>query len=80
MKKAIGYKEFTSKKGNVCKILTVSEPFPVGMEKMYGVKVEDIFIPAECKLVVTPKDMNREVEVDYVIQGSYARVSDVRFK
>lgn len=78
MKKLIGYKEFTSKKGNVCRMITVLEPYHSVSDKLMGERAEDIFVPDTCTHVFTAKDIGKNVDVSYDIQGSFARVSDIK--
>lgn len=81
-KKVLGFRKFTSKGGNECRMLTVMEPYTDHAKQAgaVGNRVEDLFIPRECNFVVTEKDVGREVIVDYDVVGNRAYVSSVTWK
>ena len=80
--KVVGYREFQSKKGNKCRMLTVMSPY-TDREKekgSVGNRTEDIFLPDDCDLTITEADIGKEVVVDYSIVGGRAFVNGVVLK
>lgn len=80
-KTLIGYKEFKSKKGELCRVATVSEPYTEFAKKngAVGVRVEDIFVPSGVKFSATEADMGREVDISYDVMGNRAYVTDITY-
>ncbi len=80
-KKVVGYSEFNRKDGGTCRVITVSEPYSSRQKSRgaIGLKCEDIFLPDDCTLAVTEKDIGREVEVDYEISSGRAYVVGVAY-
>ncbi|MCH5272734.1 MAG: hypothetical protein J1E35_03580 [Lachnospiraceae bacterium] len=80
-KKVVGYSEFNSKSGGLCRVVTVSEPYNERQKQKgaVGLKCEDIFLPSDCTLKVTEKDIGREVNIDYEISSGRAYVIGVAY-
>lgn len=80
-KKVVGYNEFNSKSGGTCRVVTVSEPYSARMiaKGAIGSKCEEIFLPDDCTLIITEKDIGRELNIDYEINSGRAYVVGVAY-
>lgn len=80
-KKVVGYNEFQRKDGGVCRVVTVSEPYSTRQKSRgaIGLRCEDIFLPDDCTLGVTEKDIGRELNIDYEICSGRAYVIGVAY-
>lgn len=74
MKKLIGFKRFTSRKGApTCIAVLASQYTPQQNERgSYGCDVEQVFLPQEQFDYLTVEDLGKEVITDYDIIGSRA--------
>lgn len=77
--KVAGYREFESKKGNRCRLLTLMTPYS-DREKENGAvgnRMEEIFLPEGCNLKITESSIGQSVAVDYSVRGGRASVENV---
>lgn len=77
-KKLIGFKRFTSKKGNPTCIVVVATPFDERQNEKgsYGCDVETMFLPKELFDYLTPEDLGKEVTMSYDIVNRQAFLRD----
>lgn len=82
MSKVAGYREFQSKKGNTCRLLTVLSPYSDKEREKgcVGNRTEDIFLPDDCDLKITEADIDKEVVIDWSVVGGRAFVNGVVLK
>lgn len=80
--KIVGYREFDSKRGNTCRLLTVISPYnDRDKEKgAVGNRTEEIFLPDACKLKITEASIGQDVVVEYSVSGGRAYVENVVLK
>lgn len=80
--KIIGYREFESKKGNTCRLLTLMSPYSDRDKEKgaVGHRVEDIFLPDACKLKITEASVGQDAVVEYSVSGGRAYVENVVLK
>lgn len=71
MKILLGYKRFTSKKGQDYCVALISRPLTEREQQRgsVGLAVEEIFLPDEQKNYLTPDHLNKPVDIDYDIVG-----------
>lgn len=77
--KIAGYKEFTSKKGHECRLLTLMTPYS-DREKERGAvgnRMEEIYLPDGCNLRITEDSIGQKVSVEYSVRGGRASVENV---
>lgn len=80
--KIVGYREFDSKKGNTCRLLTLMTPYS-DREKEKGAvgnRTDDIFLPDACKLKITEASIGQDAVVEYSVSGGRAYVENVVLK
>lgn len=78
----VGYREFNSKKGNKCRVLTLMSPYSDRDKEKgcIGNRVEDVFIPETCDLQITEASIGQIAVVEYSIFGGRAFVNNIILK
>lgn len=78
--KLIGYHRFTSKKNKNFCVATIVVPCTERelANDYVGSKTEDVFLPDNLYDLLKPKDIGKDVEIDYAIVGGRAFVDDFR--
>lgn len=75
----IGYSRFTSKKGVdtlICDVAVSPTPFDLQHGKV-GMKVEQVFVPAECYGLFNESVIGKCLKRQYEVQGRFANVVNV---
>lgn len=78
MSKLVGYKRFTSKKGErYCVAQVVSDFSQRDIDNgCCGSRVEEIFLPAERVDELNPSHIGKEIKFDYELSGNRAYLVD----
>jgi hypothetical protein len=75
----IGYSKFTSKKGTdclICKIAVTPSESDLKFGHV-GMKVEEVFVPAECFGLFSPAVIGKTLKRQYEVRGRFANVISV---
>lgn len=80
--KVIGYREFQSKKGGLCRLLTLMSPYDEEEKERgaVGNRTEEIFLPDKCDLRITEANIGQTAVVEYRVIGGRAYVQNVVLK
>lgn len=78
MVKLVGYRTFTSKKGNPCCIANIVSDFTSSDNDRgsYGSDVQSVFLPDSQVGNLSPKDIGKEVKLSYNIVNGRAFLND----
>lgn len=81
-KKLVGFKKFTSKKGNPLCVAIVMTPFDSKANERgsYGCDVESVFLPQEQIDYLIPTDIGKPVDLNYNIVGGRAFLTQITVK
>ncbi len=78
-KTLVGFKRFTSKKGNPLCVAIVQTPFTAKDNERgsYGADVEQVFLPSEQYEYLNPKDIGKPVTLSWNIVGGRAFLTEI---
>lgn len=77
--KLVGIKNFTSKNGKECTILNIESPFTPAEQGRgcTGLNVQSVFAPNHLVGTFTDKELNKNLELNYIIEGGRAYLNDI---